>query len=113
VGSRTKLADPANADANNRPGRPRIRLEQVAAHNRRQQVDPTTVVGAGRPESCYGSEGWGSNPSETSERARAAMRGHPLSVTRNTRSTAPTRPSSERDRQDVAAMTPARAERSS
>ena len=55
MGSRTKLADLANADANNRPGRPRIRLEQVAAHNRRQQVDPTTVVGAGRPESCYGS----------------------------------------------------------
>lgn len=55
-GSITKLADLANADANNRPGRSWTQLDWLAVCVYRVQGRRTIVDDAGRPQSCYGSD---------------------------------------------------------
>jgi hypothetical protein len=46
---RLTRADLANANANNRHGRPRMDAELTAARNPREQLYPTTVADAGQP----------------------------------------------------------------
>ena len=42
-------ADLANANANDRHGRPRMDVELIAGHNLREQLYLTTVANAGQP----------------------------------------------------------------
>ena len=61
------LADLANADANSGSGLVRMSLEQLVVGRQCKLVNPAVVDDAGRPKSCYGSEGWGSSPSERAQ----------------------------------------------
>ena len=59
-----------------------MELDQAIASNPCEQACPTTTDWSGRPESCYGSEGWGfeSLRARPGQQPIAILQRHPVPV---------------------------------